>query len=457
MINLGKVKSIDMMKYFKAFVVAIVMTTVFYSGFQLSMQDNAYYVLLDDNQVGIINMEDENLANEAFEEAESIIEEELNHEINIHESLSLEPTHVSKKEMMTKEELISSIKDNVTYDIKVYNIKVDGEIQAVVESMEEAEAVLEEVKNNYIEEENKNNIEEISFVEEVDIESEFIDSLEDVLTKEEAVAKLTKSTNEEKKYIIKEGDTLWDVAIRYDMTVEDLLKANPGLEEDSIIQIGQEINLVIPKPIISVMTKEKYTYTEPIEKPVVYKEDDSKYKTEVEILEEGEEGEKEITAYKIRINGYEEGEEIISEEVIKEPKEEVILIGTKTPPPKSATGSFRMPVSGTLTSGFGSRWGTFHAGIDLAAPIGTPIYASDGGTVVKAGWSNGYGYLVIIDHGNGFQTYYAHASEIYVSVGQKVAKGEKIAAVGSTGNSTGPHLHFEIRKNGEAQNPYNYL
>ena len=116
-----------------------------------------------------------------------------------------------------------------------------------------------------------------------------------------------------------------------------------------------------------------------------------------------------------------------------------------------------MPTSGRLTSTFGQRWGRFHAGIDLAGPVGTPIYAADGGTVVEAGWHGGYGYLVRINHGNGFETYYAHLSKVYVSVGQKVAKGEQIAAMGSTGNSTGSHLHFEIRLNGEAKNPYNYL
>ena len=98
-----------------------------------------------------------------------------------------------------------------------------------------------------------------------------------------------------------------------------------------------------------------------------------------------------------------------------------------------------------------------HEGIDFAVRTGTPVYAAAAGTVVKAGWSGGYGYLVVIDHGNGYQTYYAHNSRLCVSVGQSVSKGQNIAYSGSTGNSTGPHLHFEVRINGNTTNPLNYI
>ncbi|NLK97826.1 MAG: peptidoglycan DD-metalloendopeptidase family protein [Epulopiscium sp.] len=453
MINLQRIQSVDMMKYFKLFGISILVTAVFYLGFQISHQDNGYAVLLDDKQIGAV--EEETLAGEAFNEAKLLVEKEINHTININEKLSTTPAHVTKKEIMNKEELVDQLKKNITYDVQCYVIKVDGKVHAVLKDKKEAEDVLNAVKNTYIKEGTE--IAEASFVEEVAIEPQFIESLDMVLTKEEAILALTKSTEQQKTYTIQEGDTLWSISGKYDMSVEDLLKANTDLEEDSLLQIGQEISLVIPKPVVSVITKEKFTYTEPIEKPVIYKEDNTQYKTYLKVEQHGEEGEKEITAYKVRINGYEESREILSEKVLKEPKEAILIVGTKTPPPKSATGSFRMPVSGRLSSGFGSRWGNFHAGIDLAAPTGTPIYAADGGTVVEAGWHGGYGYLVRIDHGNGFETYYGHTSKIYVTVGQKVAKGEKIAAVGSTGNSTGSHLHFEIRKDGVPKNPYNYL
>jgi murein DD-endopeptidase MepM/ murein hydrolase activator NlpD len=114
------------------------------------------------------------------------------------------------------------------------------------------------------------------------------------------------------------------------------------------------------------------------------------------------------------------------------------------------------PVSGPITSGFGWRWGRMHEGIDIGVPCGTPIHAAASGTVIYAGWMSGYGNFVIIDHGGGLATAYAHQSAIYVS-GGSVSQGQVIGAVGSTGHSTGCHLHFEVRINGTPVNPLNYL
>ena len=119
-----------------------------------------------------------------------------------------------------------------------------------------------------------------------------------------------------------------------------------------------------------------------------------------------------------------------------------------------------VPVTGRITSRFGANERVrdhTHKGIDIGAAGGTPIYAAAGGTITYSGWESGYGYLVIIDHGNGVETYYGHCSKLYVSKGQQVNAGDKIAAVGSTGNSTGNHLHFEIRLNGAQVNPQKYV
>ncbi len=115
------------------------------------------------------------------------------------------------------------------------------------------------------------------------------------------------------------------------------------------------------------------------------------------------------------------------------------------------------PVSGVLTSTFGMRWGRMHEGIDIGAPEGTPIYAATGGTVIYAGWEGGYGNLTVIDHGNGLSTAYGHQSQIAVSNGQVVARGQAIGYVGNTGHSFGPHLHFEVRVNGTPVDPLQYL
>jgi murein DD-endopeptidase MepM/ murein hydrolase activator NlpD len=127
--------------------------------------------------------------------------------------------------------------------------------------------------------------------------------------------------------------------------------------------------------------------------------------------------------------------------------------GSGTP---SASG-FIWPVNGAVVSGFGMRWGRMHEGIDITAPIGTPVWAAADGTVIHAGWLGGYGNLVVLDHGDGLATAYAHASAILVALGQRVSQGSTIALVGSTGNSSGPHLHFEVRVNGSAVDPLLYL
>ena len=127
------------------------------------------------------------------------------------------------------------------------------------------------------------------------------------------------------------------------------------------------------------------------------------------------------------------------------------------------TGQLSAPVNAPITSNFGWRihpiYGTrrLHAGTDFGVDEGTPVHAADGGVVVEAGWVSGYGYTVIIDHGNGMSTLYAHNSDVAVSPGQTVSKGQVVSYSGNTGGSTGPHLHFEVRINGEPTDPMGYL
>jgi murein DD-endopeptidase MepM/ murein hydrolase activator NlpD len=122
----------------------------------------------------------------------------------------------------------------------------------------------------------------------------------------------------------------------------------------------------------------------------------------------------------------------------------------------SAAG-FVWPCEGVVVSGFGVRWGRMHEGIDIACAYGAPVHAAAAGTVIYAGWMQGYGNLVVLDHGNGISTAYAHASAILVSVGQSVGHGDEVSLVGATGHATGPHLHFEVRVNGVAVDPLSYL
>ena len=138
------------------------------------------------------------------------------------------------------------------------------------------------------------------------------------------------------------------------------------------------------------------------------------------------------------------------------------LSGDKIDNP-NATGEFKYPMKARITSPFGPRrhpiFGvrSMHSGIDLAAPHGTPIKASEGGLVIYSGWYGGYGKVVIIDHSKGFTTLYAHMTRTRAKVGQKVKQGDVVGYEGSTGYATGPHLHFEVRAKGKPQNPVHYL
>jgi murein DD-endopeptidase MepM/ murein hydrolase activator NlpD len=126
-------------------------------------------------------------------------------------------------------------------------------------------------------------------------------------------------------------------------------------------------------------------------------------------------------------------------------------------PPDGTPGRLQWPVGGPVTSGFGMRWGRMHEGIDIAVPSGTPVHAAGAGRVVYAGWMGGYGNLVVIDHGGGLSTAYGHNTSVSVSVGQDVSAGQVISYSGSTGHSTGPHVHFEVRVNGSAVDPLGYV
>jgi murein DD-endopeptidase MepM/ murein hydrolase activator NlpD len=126
-------------------------------------------------------------------------------------------------------------------------------------------------------------------------------------------------------------------------------------------------------------------------------------------------------------------------------------------PVKQGSGQLVWPVNGTFTSPFGGRWGRLHAGIDIAVPVGTAVHAADTGTVRIAGWTGGYGNYICIQHSSSFSTCYGHNSRLMVRVGQSVSQGQVIAASGNTGHSTGPHVHFETRVNGNPVDPMGYL
>ena len=171
---------------------------------------------------------------------------------------------------------------------------------------------------------------------------------------------------------------------------------------------------------------------------------------------EGVDGIKEVTTEVIAINNNITSEKVLKEDIITPVKNKEILVGTNDPiaPPLEAINS---PSRGSISSSFGARWGKMHKGVDIAANFGATISAALDGSVTYADWQDGYGNVIKINHGGGIETTYAHCSVITVKKGEVVKSGMKIGEVGSTGNSTGPHLHFEVRENGEPKNPQKYI
>lgn len=275
----------------------------------------------------------------------------------------------------------------------------------------------------------------------------------------DAIEEVTKDQETNKIYEVVAGDTLGEIAETHNMSLEDLIAMNGTLEDaNSMIRIGDELIISVPEPELSVERQEELYYEEDYDADIQYIPNDDWYTTEQVTLQQPSAGHRRVVAIVSYRNDTVMETEIIKEDVIMDAVPKIVERGTKIPP------TYIKPLSGgRLSSGFGGRKApkkgasTNHKGIDWATPTGTAIMASCGGRVTKAGWGSGYGYVVYIQHPDGRETRYGHLSKILVSAGQNVSQGQKIALSGNTGNSTGPHLHFEIRIGGTAVNPLNYL
>jgi murein DD-endopeptidase MepM/ murein hydrolase activator NlpD len=278
-----------------------------------------------------------------------------------------------------------------------------------------------------------------------------------IMSVEEAVTFLQKGTLEEKKYVVQQGDVLGTIANNHGLTLNEFLALNPGLTEDTVVKVGQEVNVTALKPYLEIIVEKEENKKEPIAFAIETVDDANMPKGETKIQQEGKNGERSVTYRISTLNGAAISSEITSEAVLTQPVNHIVVKGTKVIPSRG-TGNLAWPtVGGYISSKQGYRWGKAHKGIDIARPSDRTIKAADNGKVVSAGYDGGYGNKIVIDHQNGLRTVYAHLASISVSVGQTVSQGSAIGIMGTTGNSTGIHLHFEVYKNGALQNPLNYV
>ena len=340
---------------------------------------------------------------------------------------------------------------------ELYAIVADGKDIICMESYEEAEEVLFGIKAKY--KTAGSEITDFKFKETVSIEKREFYYPPPYFSVPDAVSYIASGATEPKIHIIAGGDNLWDIARANGIKLSELEEMNPGLNPRRL-RIGMEINLYQVQPFITVYFTEVVTKTDRVAYDVIYEDDESMYRGQVQVTSPGEYGSMEIVMEITKENGVAVDSVILSETIIEEPVAQIALRGTMPAPVYTGASSEYLisPVAVIdVTSSYGSRGGRHHNGVDLKAPRGTPLYAAADGVVTYAGYSGSYGNIVKISHGDGLETYYAHCDTMLVSVGEVVTQGQQIATVGRTGNATCDHVHFEVKVNGAPKNPMNYI
>ena len=292
---------------------------------------------------------------------------------------------------------------------------------------------------------------DMEFIENISIYESYAseEELDDV---EAEITEVTKEKETNKIYVVKSGDSLSLIAYENDTTVASIMALNGFKNANQIIHIEDELIIAVPEPDLMLRVKKGEVYEEDYREDPTIIPNDSWYTTKEVVHYEGTVGHRERNDVVTIENGVEVNREMIHENVMVVSEPAVIERGTIIPP------TYIKPINGgRKSSNYGWRWGRLHKGVDWAVPVGTTVFASSAGTVIRADYNGAYGNCVLISHPDGRMTRYAHCSKLLVSVGQYVEQGETIALSGNTGRSTGPHLHFEIIINGSAVDPLKYI
>lgn len=333
---------------------------------------------------------------------------------------------------------------------------VDGAIVAVTTEGDKLEAALEEIKAPYEQPDNENI--RVEFVKDVELVDGiyFTDSIVDY---SEIDALIHGEEQADVYYTVVKGDTPSGIAKKNDITLNELVALNPDIL-DSLF-VGDQVLVTQSRDYLPVQVVEHKVYTETIPFQTVTTESNDYSWGTMKVVQEGSDGLKQIESDFYYIDGVLQQEVVLNETILQEAVNKEVVKGTRLPDGSVGhvgSGAFSWPVPSSyrLSRGFGGS----HYGLDILSYYGAPIYAADSGVVTTSGsgqehWS--YGICVRINHGNGYQTMYAHMSGTAVSRGQYVEKGQLIGFMGSSGRSTGTHLHFEIYVNGVRVNPFNYV
>ena len=426
------------------FMFAVLMTSTFFLGL-------GFEVYLKDESIGYVKSQDDFEA--AVENVEAKVSQVLGHSYFIYPEVTYRFGLFDRRNVLNQSQVEEQLYNDVSEVRHMSLLRIDGQIVGGTAGRNSLEAAVDAILQKYPLEKETDRVE---FVRDVKITDELAPTeyLKDISDIESV---LNSTVHDQEVYDVAEGDTISEIAAKHGMNQSALLELNPELDNKGRLKTESQLVVSAAVPYMSVRQYKQIVFDEVIPYTTENVSDSSIYKGESKVKVKGADGQVRVTADIICIDGIEKERVETNRDIIVEPVTKIVLVGTKIPPPKYPTGTFIRPFWGILTSNYGYRGREFHTGVDFAGPSGSSIVASDGGTVSFAGRKGNLGNLVIIDHKNGYQTYYGHCSKLLVSVGQQVAQGELIARVGSTGRSTGPHVHFEVRINGKYMNPWNYL
>ncbi len=439
-----------------AFGVAVVVFAVNY------MINLDYVVAVTYNGQSIGYIENETV----YEEATRLLQERIVYE-DEDTKLDTSPTFslaiAAKTKLRTEEQLVDDMIRSASDDIiESKGVYIDGKFYGAVEDATTIQAAVDKILSKY---QTDDPNETVELVKPVKIQ-EGLYLTATVVDPQEIVDLLESEVEGETLYTIKAGDTPSKVAKQNGLSYADFKAMNPNCEKSFVV--GKTVYLSKSEPFMSVKVIRRETYKTEIMYETETVTDSKKSISYSKVTQKGVKGVNQITADVQYVNGVEVGRTIVQTKVLQKVVNQKIVKGTKMP--SNASGSqlnstgngslsgfqFIWPVNGGyVSSPFGGKRN--HKGVDIAAPKGTAIYAAEDGVVTLSRWYTTYGNCVILNHGNGIQTLYGHASKLLVKVGQQVKKGDVIALVGSTGRSSGNHLHFEIQRNGSRINPINYI
>ncbi len=419
----------------------------------------SYSVVIDGKDMGQISSTV--ALNQAMNAAKEKAQQETGMEITAsYNKVEAKATHGFFSSKMNNEELNTLIGENVEWLAPGAMLNINnGEIQLALASEEDAQKVLDKLKENATADLGDAIVKSVDFLEEVTIETGNVKASE-ISSPEKVLEKIAEGKEAVQTHKVVEGESFWTIAHNNDLSVSELQNLNPNIVPERL-QIGQEISLTRLEPLVSVVVTKEVTVEEAIAHATEYKDNASLLKGESKVITKGSDGKKKVTYEVKEANGTAIEKTVLNEVVISEPVTEVVSKGTAAIKISSraanGSGVLSWPKSGKITSPYGTRSRGFHSGIDISAKTGDPVYAAAGGKVVLAGWYYAYGNCIVVDHGNGMKTRYAHLSAYNCKVGDTVARGQQIGRAGNTGRSTGPHLHFEVIINGSTKNPVNYL